>query len=287
MSEEQKDAMVEWRESAQAITGSVYDPKEISRRLQYADEHFFLVSPASSCGHVPPGCAIAMTAVQIDPDLETYPVGDGKVAMTKPALDRIAAGIGITWAPEMSRRLDDGSDPRYCHYRSVGRYRAFDGQWMIVKGEKELDLRDGSAQVVGVKDGKVAAQRKHILSLAETMSRLRAIRTLGIRSSYQPRELAKPFVMARIMFTGQSADPDQQKRLEAATVASFLGGSSSIYGEPPAAIAAGAPYEEPHAPPSVADAVEDDEPEDADFTEIDDEPRDGPPLPPPPPGERY
>lgn len=289
MTEEKKkpSAMEVYRERAVAISGSYINPKEVSEQLQYAAQHMHLVSPATSVGHLPPGCAITLAAVQIDPDTETYKV-EGGLALKKEGLDRIAQGVGITWDPIVSRRLDDASDAHYCHFRASGRYRAFDGQWQVIVGEKEMDLREGSPQIEAMKarakagkdPGKqIRGQREHILSHAETKARLRAIRSIGIRSSYTREELQKPFISARVMFTGQSDNPEMQRDLTNAVASSFLDGKTSLYEDAPASsqtVELGA-----HTPPPVgftaSEAERGDEPEDADFQEVDSS---GPPPPP-------
>ncbi len=291
MTEKKKDAVAVYREHAVSIAGSYVDPKEVSEQLQYAAQHLHLVSPATSVGHLPPGCAITLAAVKIDPDTETYPV-EGGLALKKEGLDRIAAGVGITWDPVLSRRLDDGSDPHYCHFRAVGHYRAFDGQRQTITGSKEMDLRKGSAMAASMNSAKqLQGVRVHILSHGETKARLRAIRSIGIRQSYSKDELAKPFIMARVMFTGQSEDPAIQRELTTAVASSFLDGKTSLYGDDTPTSPAVEVEIEGHAPPPTGDhanpAIE--EPEDADFEEIE---SNGPPPPPPhtaddDQGERY
>lgn len=283
MTEEKKDALTKTERHTMSLSGSYSDPATVSAKLQWAAKHMHLVSPAASVGHVPPGCTITLAAVQVDPENETYSVSGGKLALTKPALDRIAAGVGISWDANKSRRLDDGSDPHYCHYRAVGRYRAFDGQWMEIMGEKEMDMREGSATLESITQKAAAARkprdpakqimevRMHILAHAETKARLRAIRSIGLRSAYGKQELEKPFVMARVMFTGKSDDPEMQKELTRATAASFLDGASALYGEPAAAPALPAHEMEVHTPPPVDETkpstYADEEPEDAEFDE--------------------
>lgn len=242
------------RSEGSAITGTYHSAAAVDARLAAAQERFHLCSPFTAAGALPEGCGVQITLVQVDVDNETYDVGGGKLGLAKTALERVSHGIGISWDPELSRRLDDGRDPHYVHFKVVGRYRASDGQQQVVIGEKEMDLRDGSPQVEGLWDryraskakfeagkakyapkeptAQIREMRLHILGHAETKARLRAIRSMGIRTSYAREELAKPFACARVVFTGRTEDPELRREFSKMTAASFLGGSRSLYGEP-------------------------------------------------------
>ncbi len=238
--------------------GSYRNPKVVTEWLTKAQEQGHLVSPATACGSLPEGCEVAITAVQVDVENETYDVGMGKRGLGGAVLDRIAAGVGITWDPNASGRLDNGSDPRYCRFKAVGHYRSFDGQVMTLIGEKEMDLREGSPQIEAIiercirklgrdeaasmddrtkrrvgrekAENQIREMRLHIQAHAQTKARLRAIRSMGVRSSYVAAELEKPFLMARVMFTGRTDDPALKRMFGEMTAASFLGGTRALYG---------------------------------------------------------
>lgn len=271
------------RRPEQAV-GTYRDPKAITEALARAQEAGHLISPMTGGISLGEGFEVAVSAVAIDVARETYDVGGGKLGLGKSALDRISAGMGISWDPIASRRLDDGRDPRYCHYRAVGHYRAFDGSIVTIAGEKEMDLREGSPQVEAIvercvrklrreeTDGKTPAQvqaigrergenqiremRLHILGHAESKARLRAVRTgLGVRTSYDKDELAKPFLMARVMFTGRCDDRSMEREFSRMRAAAALAGTAALYGTGQAPRQLG-PVDEPrvidlHAPPPV------------------------------------
>lgn len=262
MSEQQALA----RASNTAITGTYHTAQAIDARLAAAQRDYHLVSPFTAVGALPDGCGVQLTLVRVDIENETYDVGMGKVGLSKSALDRISHGVGISWDPIASRRLDDGRDPHYVHFRAVGRYRASDGQQQIVIGEKEMDLRVGSPQCEALEerarrkgktaDAQIREMRLHILSHAETKARLRAVRSMGIRTSYSRAELAKPFAVARVVFTGKTNDPELRREFSKMTAASFLGGITTLYGEQPGherMLPAG------HAPPPVGSVPADDD----------------------------
>lgn len=274
------------------IVGSVDDPTGLTQRLEVAAKRYHLVAPQAAVGFIPEGCSVAISAVMIDVDNETYKIpGGSNLGLSKVALDRIAAAAGLTWDARLSGRIDDGSDPRYCGYRAVGHIRDFDGTTRTIIGEKEVDMREGSPQVdaiverciarlkrdrKGISDsearrhGRQAAEnqirelRLHILGHAETKARLRAIRTLGIRTSYSPAELRKPFVVAKLAWSGRTNDPELRRAFALEQQRAMFGANAALFGSAPAAAPApqSAPALPRSSPPpvgSVDDSVWDDE----------------------------
>jgi hypothetical protein len=108
-----------------------------------------------------------------------------------------------------------------------------------------MDLRDGSPQIDALiakaraKNRDPAPQiremRLHILAHAESKAKLRAIRSLGLRSSYAPAELQKPFVVAHLVFTGKTDDPELRRAFALKRADAMLGATAMLYGPPPAA----------------------------------------------------
>jgi hypothetical protein len=71
-----------------------------------------------------------------------------------------------------------------------------------------MDLREGSEQARGAGDG-LAIQRSFILRHAESKAKLRAIRDcLALKTAYLPKELERPFVCPKLVFTGDFGDPE-------------------------------------------------------------------------------
>lgn len=257
-----------------AVAGSYADGARVSAALQEAAATFNVVSPATVCGSLPAGCEVAISTIQIEPvkdgefsNGETYNLS-GKIGLGKVALDRIAGAAGVSWDPTMSGRLDDGSDPHYCHYRAVGIVRLFDGQLRTLTGEVEIDARDGSPQideiVTKAKNGKngprdpssqILELRKFILRHAESKAKNRAIRSLGVQTSYKRDELAKPFAVARVMFTGRTEDPELSRIFAGKIADSFLQSSAQLYGGTASLPAHNGAQQAPalprHAPPPI------------------------------------
>lgn len=282
------------RSEALALTGASDDVKTVGQMLARASENGHLVAPATAIAMLPAGCSVVLSAVHVDPS-ETYSVGS-KLGLAKSALDRIASAAGVSWIPEQSGRLDDGSDPYYCAWRAVGTLRHLDGTEITIEGSKEMDLRQGSPHNEGLyeryeagrrnpprgnkappKDptAQIREMRMHIMAHAESKAKLRAIRSIGVRSAYDAVELEKPFVVARLMFTGHSDDPEIRARFAELTAQAFLGGRRALFGggspaPAPAMITARAvqPSSAPRlAPPPVGHArFDDDDRDDDEYT---------------------
>ena len=151
--------------------------------------------------------------------------------LQKHVMDQIGTALGVKWVPEHSRRLDDGSDPFYCYFQAVGQIRLFDAQKQTVIGNYELDLRDGAPRLKGMSDKQRDSMRKFIVQRAETGARARALSSHGIRRSYKPEELKKPFIVAKLHFDGQTDDPELAKEFARITAAEMLGASNALYGD--------------------------------------------------------
>lgn len=239
----------------QQIVGVYTTAADASAKLAEVLDKVHLVSPATSIGALPEGCEVNFSLVHVnasDASSETYSTGGGKVGIAKVVLDKIAAASGVDWDAAASGRLDDGRDPRYCHFRAIGYVRTFDGRERQISAEKVMDLREGSPTVVGLREqvAKRNAERKpgtpeksaelqiremrmHILSHAESKARLRAIRGgLGIQTGYTVAELKKPFLVISCTFSGRTTDKALARegyllRMQAATA-----GRRALFGAP-------------------------------------------------------
>lgn len=219
-----------------------HDPAAVTQRLEELSESYHLVAPATSVSALPPGCGIAVSMVSINPSSDdVYSVGGGKVGLSGHALQRIGAAAGVSWDPVQSGRLDDGKHPRYVHFRAVGTVRNFDGTSRTIVGEVELDMREGSPQVEAMRerakseDGFRLQYRDtclFILRHAETKARLRAIASIGVKRSYTPEELRRPFAVASLTWTGQTDDPELRREMALRVQESMLGASAALYGPP-------------------------------------------------------
>jgi hypothetical protein len=98
-------------------------------------------------------------------------------------------------------------------------------------------------------------KRRRITALCETMARLRAVRSIGIRAAYGVEELRRPFLVARIVFTGRTSDPELRRAFALMGAQAALSSSRAIYGPAmpwpamPAMPAIAPPMETPEPPP--------------------------------------
>jgi hypothetical protein len=139
----------------------------------------------------------------------------GEVALTKLALDKLAQVAGIEWV-HVYRVQDTGDDPLKCHYYAEGRMRLIDGTFHYMPGNKSIDLNDGSPEAMAMskKPAQLAGARKNIAALAESKAKNRVIRALlGLKQSYRPDELKKPFLVMKIV--PDMADPEVRKMVQA------------------------------------------------------------------------
>ena len=240
------------RPAVEIQQGSMSDLAMINEQLAKAAEHCHLVSPATSCGSLPDGCEVVFSCVHVDTRgdaAEIYDVGNGRWGLAKKPLQTIASALEIGGDYYQSRRLDNGMNQHYVHFRAVGHVRNFDGSSRPIIGEREVDLRQNSAQIAGKSAKEIAGMRRHILSRAETMAQLRAIRSVGIKSSYTMEELrTKPFVVARLMLTGRTDDPEMKRFYDKKRAEVMFGGLAACYGQvPPPQL----PAPEGHEPPPL------------------------------------
>jgi hypothetical protein len=219
--------------------GTHNDVEALREMLESVARHVNLITPMSAIATLRPGYSVNVSAVKIDPDTDAYvPAGAKEPAIKGPALLRLAATAGVTWIPQQSGRLDDGSDPFYCRFRATGMVKDADGTVRIEPREKEIDLREGSSQrakmireaEARVRKGREQAEQdgrrytgltteqefqkaldqagEHIAAMCESKAKNRAIRALlGIKGTMSKADLAKPFVALKPVYTGQYADP--------------------------------------------------------------------------------
>jgi hypothetical protein len=224
-------------------SGSTNDVTVAAAFMKWAVENdCHLISPQSAPPKPPIGCEYSFSRTAIDPDPSKGQVHviEGKLSLSKTAINRIAKMAGVKWDDDRSGRVDDGKDPNYASYKAVGWYRDFDGQVIPITGTKTMDLRDGSERAKKMKPGDLQQQRFFIGEHAETKAKLRAIREgMVIATSYTPQQLGDkhPFVVVKLALNGRTTvedDPDRsiQTRLADKITDNMLGASTSLYGRP-------------------------------------------------------
>lgn len=244
----------------QTHLGSTSDQVLATDRMREVAKIAHLITPTRVCPVIPEGTAVSLSMVLIDKEWQTYPQSGG-LAILKEGLDTIAGAAGVKWIAEQCRRTDSGRDARYYTYRMYGEYLGLDGNVQSILAHKEIDLRPGSDMVEAMVEmctakawreanqakeqiteaeakrrGREAAEnqlrgmRTHGLRMAETKASNAAIRRLGVKQKYEAHDLDKPFVVARLTWTGQSEDPAIRRMFAAGTMQRFLGATAAAYG---------------------------------------------------------
>ena len=218
------------------ILGSFSDPSRIGEALRNAGQHFNLLG-AATVGALPMGCEVAISAVYLSGNKDNgdvYDVG-GRWGLSKPAIDKLAGAAGIVTVESTCLRFEK----RYCEWRVTRALRRLDGSIRKETASRIIDLREGSQYLANLraKARDKSAQDKQVNEIlgmlgahAETKARLRADRSLlGVRT-YTTEDMAKPFVVPTIMFTGKTDDPNIRAMFALATAQSFLHGTLALYG---------------------------------------------------------
>jgi hypothetical protein len=225
-----------------ALVGAFSDAKKATEVLTAGKSQFHLVSPAMSVGGLPEGCEVYTAMVVVDPDTDCYSLPQSKYGLDRVALLKIAGAAGITWVA--SHRTDDRSHPHFCAWEAVGQYRQFDGTIVTIRGNVEIDAREGGAAWEEIvekarktnRDDGGASQllelRKFLPRHCESKAMNRAIANMGIKRSYTREELAKPFLVARLAATGRSNDPELQREFAKMQFQHMLAGGNALFGAP-------------------------------------------------------
>jgi hypothetical protein len=214
--------------------------------------------------------AFTAVQVNTDKDAhQIYPVGDNRYALSKVVLDQISVAAGITWLPGerhddrrnpryCSRtetgwlRLPDGQLIEKSGTSQIDLTPGGDLCTEIIELKKEkflaaalgrkrkqqgrdVELTLPEQQKV-IADAEAAAAREirrkaiKIEELTQSGARCRAIRSLGVNSTYSLAELEKPFVVVKPVLTGRSSNPMIAARMADRIADSFLESRSAAYG---------------------------------------------------------
>ena len=254
--------------SVSLFTGDVFkDVKLFADALKSFSERFNLITPGGAAGaDFPPLYAAGISFVFAgEPERETYQIaGRRERGLGKTILDRLSSASGIGWDPHLCGTLpSDNPHPHVVDYQVAGKVLGLDGAERMIFASKRIDLRaekDTPVETWGADAREIARladmraegdnaklpadqrkpanpwpqilqQRQHILSLAETKAKNRAIRSLGIRTSYTPEEIAKGFAVVRLQFTGKSDDPYVQREVEMMIAERALSAGARLYPE--------------------------------------------------------
>lgn len=230
-------------------TAVITTPTEFVAALsRWQEKHFNVLTPFTNISGLAPAHAIYSSLVQISLDKSQQEVYSdvpwlkkGEVALAKRGLRKIAEGLGISTELEYI-----SVEPDFWHVKAIAKYTGIDGMPIRREASEVWDLREGSARTRGWKPDQVWEGKKHGIRNCETRAINAAIRECGtgIKQSYTPEELARPFVAVRVAVQPNMEDPEQARMVLAAK----LGATQTLY-----------PQRGLPAPP--VDAFADDEPQ--------------------------
>lgn len=178
-------------------------------------QKFNLLTPITNLSNVPEWHSVVFTEVRLDPNPDMKDVyrnplfckGD-EVAISAAGLAKIALAANMeTWAV----RVDSGTVPYLWEFEGHAKFLSFDGTPIHISRRKEWDLREGSFQLKGMKPPQVEEARKHGAANAESRAINRAIRQYGIKQVYKQKEVANPFIVAKLAFTPPLHDPEVKR----------------------------------------------------------------------------
>jgi hypothetical protein len=220
---------------------------------------------------IPPLHGLAIRQVSLDTRLVSgKPVGGdfyhdkGQYRLTKVGLGKLARALGVSWHPLYTRRIDDGAEPRYCHFQACGVFRQLDGTDGMVVASREMDLRDGADHGIDIEKnpGELGQARKFILSHCESRAKNRVIREIaGIRGGYSLEEMSKPFVVTALVFTGRTDDPDLRREVVREMAKRAVGSSAALFGPTASPMMLDAPIAPTVSAPPLGSVVDHDEDE--------------------------
>ena len=228
----------------------------------YKKEDANLLMPSTQIAGLSEFHAPVIEKVTLSPnpvDGDVYPHSDEedpskqKFRLTKQALMKLSVCAGVIWSVSETRRVDDGRNRDYCCYQAVGGVKKADGTPVFFKAQYDMDfeviedelreqyLKKTKSKYMVNKSDKDKAEyvefcvrrdllqkRKHKIKLCEAGAMNRVIREiLALKNAYTARELAKPFVMARIVFRPDYSDKDVKAKMIDAHIKAMTG----VYGD--------------------------------------------------------
>lgn len=219
--------------SSVAIDLKTGNPAAVTAWFHANEDQFNIISPSTVVQSLPEGFEVAISTIRVNPNPgggDVYVTDSGGLALTGSTLARVSQAAGITWDVPNCRRIDDHRDPNYCVYRVVGSWRLFDGTQITECATRRNDLREGSVNARRMSEKNLMKQREFVEEMAETKAKNRLIRRLGLKAGYTPTEIAKPFAVARLMFTGHSEDPVLRRQFALLKAQDAIRGQSALFG---------------------------------------------------------
>lgn len=225
--------------SLEDILGPSRDVAEINARLTWAAEHCNLIAPASSIVHVPDFHAVSFTLARIGERDYYCPDRQARYTFNNRGVTIIAGEANISWHPAFTHRVDDGHNSRYCEFLATAVFLNFDSTVRTVPATKSSDLSDGSAEVEQIfieaetkqkAEARLRNKRNFIREHVDSGAKVRAMKACQVKDYYSREEISRPFVVAKLVRTGQSDDPELQRRYALMQAEVALKAGSALFG---------------------------------------------------------
>jgi hypothetical protein len=189
---------------------------------------------------VPPMWKLVLGMVKVNPSeesRETYPIpGSGERGLAKVSIDRIAGEAGIS--VEDARRLSPLSDINNYEFQTAVIGQMADAKFRRVSATADWhwDIQLDLNRRIGIKKGEkdpdayakrlTMQQREKAAETTQTRSMLRAMRVfLSLKTSYTAAEIAKPFLIAKLVPDPDMDDPEVKQ----AVIQQALGATRALY----------------------------------------------------------
>lgn len=244
----------------QRVDGWTRDPvktiQDLTARLAELSKAAIVLSPIDAVDRIAPMHAITFRIIRVNP--ETDQKGNGPecwrsdkfckgdhVVLGRRVLDRIMAAGNIRHLE--TRRIDDRSDPMYLEIGALLAAQDFsDASWRMRWGHRQLDYRNGSAQIASLDVKDIAQKRRSMFQLGETFAIERCLRLIyALPQTFSAADLKeKPIIIPALSFAPDLSDPDVKQIYLSGVMASAGHASRLLYGPgkpEPLALNGGAP----------------------------------------------
>lgn len=226
---------------------SFSDPADLQNFIDDIAQDYNLVGSVSF-GAIPLGHAVVFSTVRV-PKATCYKTDNG-FGLAGSALSMIAGAAGVSVTQSVQTHYDPAGMAAFivsvARQEITGEVRSESksGQIDLRPGTKEFEtmLREGEArrkvalekkwEKVPEADGQIRAKLKHLSALTETKAYLRAVRKLlSLDRSFSEAELAKPFGVLRLSFTGRCPqNPEIEMMFARGLMGAALGGTAALFG---------------------------------------------------------
>jgi hypothetical protein len=208
--------------SPQQMIFSLADPAAVNELIKSIKSQVILLTPTPIVTDIPDGHSIESTMVTYDKGKDFWTIG-GNQFLKGYKVNEVSVALNVSW--HKTKREDyDNSVLNVWVFTVAADVQNFDGSLRQITGTYELDLREGSETVKGLKPGDLSNKRKCGLRLAESGAKFRAICSgCALQRTIAREDLDKPFLILRLKLTGNYADAELRRDYSRMLAARALG----------------------------------------------------------------